>query len=46
MLEIRDLKIYMGVRSDKWNMRSQGHAGATGSNDTLGCLKRGIFVEG
>ena len=36
----------MGVRADKWNMRSQGNAGATESNDTLGCLKRGNFVEG
>lgn len=36
----------MGVRADKGNRRSQGHAGATQSNDTLGCLKRGNFVQG
>jgi len=46
ILEIRDLKTCMGVRANKRNMRSQGHAGATASNDTLQYLKRGNFVQG
>lgn len=39
-MKVEELKIYMGVRADKWNTRSQGHVGATRSNDTFRCLKR------
>lgn len=41
MLKVGELKIYVGVRADKRNTRSQGHCGATRSNDTFRCLKRG-----
>lgn len=40
MMKVGELKIYMGVRVDKLNTRSQGHVGATGSNDIFRCLKR------
>lgn len=41
MLKVGELKIYVGVRAEKWNTRSQGHAAATRPNDTFRCLKRG-----